>query len=381
MTRPISRTAEKKATRDTGLRTAEAARPTQEDQPQSPSEVQGNARGYVRSRCGAMKSVESTALRIAPSDETVLILGETGVGKDMIARLIHQHSSRKDQAFVHLNCAALPETLLESELFGHMKGSYTGAVDSRPGQFEMASGGTLFLDEIGELPPRLQAKLLHVLQERKIYRIGGRQSVDIDVRVIAATNRDLRQAIRTGGFRRDLFYRLNVVALRVPPLRERAEDLEDLAHHFFRFYAGLYNRPDLTVPDESFLRRLRTLPWEGNIRELENVVKRVILLGGADDMESDIPAADAGPPGHPEARGVEEKEAGESESLKETARRAFEEAERRLILRTLARTLWNRKQAARELGVSYRALLYKIKDYTLRPETILEDDEKASSWH
>jgi len=327
-----------------------------------------------------MMAVETRALRVAPSDETILILGETGVGKDVMARLIHRHSARRDQAFVHLNCAALPESLLEAELFGHVKGSYTGAVDSRPGQFEMASGGTLFLDEIGELAPRLQAKLLHVLQEGKIYRIGGRQSLDVDVRVIAATNRDLGQAIRTGGFRRDLLYRLNVVTLRIPPLRERAEDLEDLAHHFFRTYAGLYSRPGFEAPSEEALLRLKDLQWDGNIRELENAVKRIILLDGAEDLETEWQRCGSRSPDvDPETPASPAKEA-EPQSLKETARRAAQDAERRAILRTLARTSWNRKRAARELGVSYRALLYKIKDYTIRPDAVPPEGQGESLW-
>jgi transcriptional regulator with GAF, ATPase, and Fis domain len=348
--------------------------------PQAAAERDG-VRGYVRSRSRAMMAVETRALRVAPSDETILILGETGVGKDVMARLIHRHSARRDQAFVHLNCAALPESLLEAELFGHVKGSYTGAVDSRPGQFEMASGGTLFLDEIGELAPRLQAKLLHVLQEGKIYRVGGRQSLDVDVRVIAATNRDLGQAIRTGGFRRDLLYRLNVVTLRIPPLRERAEDLEDLAHHFFRTYAGLYRRPDFAAPSEESLLRLKDLKWDGNIRELENAVKRIILLDGAEDLETEWQRCGSRSPDVDPETPASPAEEAEPQSLKETARRAAQDAERRVILRTLARTSWNRKRAARELGVSYRALLYKIKDYTIHPDAVPPEGQGESLWH
>jgi transcriptional regulator with GAF, ATPase, and Fis domain len=313
-----------------------------------------------------MQAVEQRALRVAPSSESVLILGETGVGKDLLARLIHANSPRRERPFVHLNCASLSETLLESELFGHVKGSYTGADESRPGQFEIASGGTLFLDEIGEIPARLQAKLLHVLQERKIYRVGGRQALDVDVRVVAATNRDLARDIRSGAFRRDLFYRLGVVTVQVPPLRERREDLEDLALHFLDRYGSLYNRLDLSVPAPGLLQDLQRLAWPGNIRELENMIKRIILLGGWDaasremveeamEQETPEPAAiQAGPP--------------EPLSLRQAARRAAEKAERRLILQALTRTAWNRRKAARELGVSYRSLLYKIKDYTLRPD-------------
>ena len=249
---------------------------------------------YVSSSSPAMQAVEQRALRVAPSVESVLILGETGVGKDLLARLIHQNSPRGDRPFVHLNCASLSEALLESELFGHMKGSYTGADESRPGQFEMASGSTLFLDEIGEIPARLQAKLLHVLQERKIYRVGGRRPLDVDVRIVAATNRDLARDIRSGAFRRDLYYRLGVVTLQVPPLRQRREDLEVLSLHFLRHYAALYNRPDLALPPQGLLEELRSRTWPGNIRELENLIKRIILLGGGDLASLEILQGAAG---------------------------------------------------------------------------------------
>jgi transcriptional regulator with GAF, ATPase, and Fis domain len=321
-----------------------------------------------------MQAVERRALRVAPSGETVLILGETGVGKDLLARLIHQNSPRHERPFVHLNCASLPESLLETELFGHVRGAYTGATESRPGQFEAAAGGTLFLDEIAEIPPRLQAKLLHVLQERKIYRVGGRESLRVDVRVVAATNRDLHSEIRSGAFRRDLFYRLNVVTLKVPPLRERHEDLEGLALLFFRMYAAAFNREELPPPGPDFVESLRRSPWRGNVRELENFIKRWILLGseevpgephtGTPDRGTEGMRMEAGAPGVPVP-------------LKELTRRVVAEAERRAILETLRRTSWNRKRAARELRVSYRALLYKIKDYTLRPE---DEESPDSAW-
>jgi two-component system, NtrC family, response regulator AtoC len=322
---------------------------------------------YVPSRCASMHAVEQRALRVAPSAESVLILGETGVGKDLLARLIHENSGRKHRPFVHLNCASLSESLLESELFGHMRGSYTGADESRAGQFEAASGGTFFLDEIGEIPARLQAKLLHVLQEKKIYRIGGRQPLDVDVRVIAATNRDLTKDIHAGIFRRDLFYRLGVVTLRVPPLRDRPEDVQDLATHFLSRYRALYNRPDLAAPAPDLLDRLRGHSWPGNVRELENLIKRVVLMGETDLLSAEMLAADEEerrfePPQTPE-------ESAPPRSLREAARRAVKKAECHMILDALRRTAWNRKRAARELGVSYRALLYKMKDYTLRPVT------------
>ncbi len=315
-----------------------------------------------------MNAVEQRALRVSPSAETVLVLGETGVGKDLLARLIHQNSPRRDRPFVHLNCASLPEGLLESELFGAMRGSYTGATENRPGQFEMAAGGTIFLDEIGEMPARLQAKLLHVLQERKILRIGGRRVVEVDVRVLAATNRDLNQDIRSGAFRRDLFYRLSVVTLRVPPLRERLQDLDVIALHFFQRYAALYNRQDLPQPDARFFETLRGYPWPGNVRELENVIKRVILLGGTQHLAGELEDAATEVAGDP---GTGDRQ----RSLREVSRLAVYRAERRMILETLNRTGWNRKRAARELRVSYRSLLYKIKDYTLCPGTGADGEE------
>lgn len=327
----------------------------------------GNWR-YVPSSCAAMQEVEQRAIRVAPSSESVLILGETGVGKDLLARLIHENSQRRERPFVHLNCASLPETLLESELFGHMRGSYTGADETRPGQFEIASGGTLFLDEIGEIPARLQAKLLHVLQERKIYRVGGRQPLEVDVRVVAATNRDLPRDIRSGAFRRDLFYRLGVVTLQVPPLRRRLEDMESLTLHFLRHYSDLYNRPDLALPPPGLMESLRGLAWPGNIRELENLIKRIILLGDWDQATLEILERDG-----TEDDGTRDMEPPAASpdpprSLREAARNAVKNAERRMILQALNRTAWNRKRAARDLGVSYRSLLYKIKDYTLRPD-------------
>jgi transcriptional regulator with GAF, ATPase, and Fis domain len=312
-----------------------------------------------------MRAVEQQAVRVAPSAETVLILGETGVGKDLLARLIHHNSARRDQPFVHLNCASLSEGLLESELFGHVRGSYTGATESRPGQFETASGGTLFLDEIAEIPPRLQAKLLHVLQERKIFRVGGRQVVDVDVRVIAATNRDLFRDIKAGTFRQDLYYRLGVVTLRVPPLRNRKEDLETLARHFLRRYATLYNHPELSEPPGALLDQLAASSWPGNIRELENFIKRMILLGGPDEIDSEFTDDTAGMPVAEPALTVAPEAEVSPRSLREVARQAVQRAEREAITQALQRHGWNRRRAARELRMSYRSLLYKIKDYTL----------------
>ena len=322
---------------------------------------------YLPSRSAQMQAVEHRALRVAPSSETILILGETGVGKDLLARLIHHNSQRRDRPFVHLNCASLSEGLLESELFGHMRGSYTGAHENRPGQFELASGGTLFLDEIGEIPPRLQAKLLHVLQERKLYRVGGRQVVEVDVRVLAATNRDLSRDIKAGTFRQDLYYRLGVVTLKVPPLRNRKEDLEILSRYFLQRYAALYNRPELAEPPASFFETLAGASWPGNIRELENFIKRVALLGETEEMETEL-FEEAGPITVSQPRmSLASEEPGAPRSLREVSRQAVQHAERQAILRALQEHAWNRRQAARQLKMSYRSLLYKIKDYDLSP--------------
>ena len=318
-------------------------------------------------------------MRLASSDETVFLLGETGVGKDVLARLIHECSSRRGRIFVHLNCSAVPEGLLESELFGHVRGAYTGASRTTPGQFEIASGGTLFLDEIGELSPRLQAKLLHVLQERRIFRVGGRWPLKVDVRVLAATNRDLQQGLRSGAFRTDLFYRLSALTLKLPPLRERPEDIRPLAEHFFQRFAALYNLQDRTPPEEDFYGSLQNSPWQGNVRELENVIKRYILLGDADvahrseEQPEVIPLQEACEVGE-SARSIDARPL----TLREATRAATERLERRVISQALNENRWNRRKAARELQISYRTLLYKIKSYSLSPTDGLEAAEKIS---
>jgi len=330
------------------------------------------------------KLVEESAMRVAGSDETILILGETGVGKDVLARRIHAASPRARGRFVHINCAAVSEGLIESELFGHVRGAYTGAVDSQPGHFEMASGGTLFLDEIGELTPRHQAKLLHVLQNRSFSRVGGRVPIDSDARVIAATNHDLDEQIRRGRFRRDLFYRLGVVCLRIPPLRERPDDIVPLARFFASRYAASFGHPEMDEPTAEVIALLRVHPFDGNVREMENLIKRAILLGTWDTILEELDAgqdAQIGATSRPEATpdaalddpdSVQDQTVlfatvPQSTPLKEIARRATEQAERRAIARALTTTGWNRRRASRLLGISYRALLYKIRDYSLTP--------------
>ena len=229
--------------------------------------------GNSRSLRQALKQVEI----VAPTDATVLVLGETGTGKELIARAIHDASPRRQRPFIKMNCAAIPSSLLESELFGHERGAFTGAVAQRIGRFELADGGTLFLDEVGEIPLELQPKLLRVLQEREFERIGGTRTLRVDVRLVAATNRDLREMVGTQRFRDDLYYRLNVFPVAIPPLRERPEDIEALVHHFVHQFARRMNRDIDLIPKET-LDALRRHPWSGNVRELENVIQRAVIL-------------------------------------------------------------------------------------------------------
>lgn len=305
-------------------------------------------------RSKPMQALVDTLHKVAGYPSTVLITGESGSGKELVARCVHQLSDRAQAPFVAVNCGAIPENLLESELFGHVRGAFTGAVRERAGLFEQADGGTLLLDEVGEMPRALQVKLLRVLQEQTLRRIGGSKDIQVDVRLVAATARDLQQEVAAGRFRDDLYYRLNVVHLRTPPLRERLGDLPDLADHFIsRFNARFDKRVQGVDPDA--LRALLSHSWPGNVRELENVIERAMLLAeGARLQLRDLPALDTPkPPGASEDTG--------SLSIKlETAR-----LERRLIAAALEQTGGNRSQAARLLEISYKALVYKIRDYGL----------------
>jgi two-component system response regulator AtoC len=304
-------------------------------------------------------ALEALLPQVADTNATVLLLGESGVGKGIVARLLHERSSRRERPFIRVNCAALPVELLESELFGYERGAFTGALRRKPGKFELAHGGTLLLDEVADLPLPLQGKLLHALQDGEYARLGGEQEVKVDVRILAAVNRDLEAAVRRGAFRQDLYYRLNVVSLPIPPLRERGEEIPALAEHFRARYAREYAR---SVPPLSpaTLARFAAYPWPGNVRELENVVKRIVLLGS----EAFVPAACPlpAPPAAPAAAAPAGPRARGPAGLKEVARSAAREAERELIRRTLEETRWNRAEAARRLRISYKALLYKIRD-------------------
>ncbi len=293
--------------------------------------------------------------RAAPTNGRVLVFGENGTGKELVARLIHQMSLRAEEAFVEMNCAAIPEELIESELFGHVKGSFTGAVESKKGKFELADGGTLFLDEIGDMSLRTQAKVLRALQEQKFEPVGGSASVQVDVRVIAATNKDLEREIAAGKFREDLYFRLAVVPIHVPPLRGRRGDVRVLAEHFAAAFAQEYGRRPKSLSPEA-LAALEAYHWPGNVRELKNVIERLVIMVAHDRIEvDDLPAALRGGEAAPPAPG------GRPRSLRD----GKEHFERDLILRTLEEHGWNVSSAARALKLERSHLHRKIKSYRI----------------
>jgi len=363
-----------------------------------------------------MLGVRDLIERVSDTDVTILIRGESGTGKELVARALHEQSLRRDKPFVKVNCAALPTELLESELFGFEKGAFTGAIQHKPGKFEFANHGTMFLDEIGDMSFPLQAKLLQVLQDGEFSRLGGKNDVQVDVRVITATNRDLETAVAEGQFREDLYFRLNVVAINMPPLRERREEIPFLTDHFLKKYSVQYNKP-MTSVSADLARLFMEYEWPGNVRQLENMIKRMVVLASEAPILSELqqpvgmfplraqssassvprstsrhsaPPADyppayayAGAPAEAASAGTANAfaaagphaapvraaseapaaaTAGGNVSLKDISRTAAREAERELILRMLTRTRWNRKEAAEILGISYKALLYKIKE-------------------
>lgn len=292
---------------------------------------------------GAMQEIFATIMRVAPTRATVLLAGESGVGKDMIARAIHQHSPRKDRPFVKINCTAIPENLMESELFGYEKGAFTGANVSKPGKFEQANTGTVMLDEIGDVPPSVQVKLLRILQEREFERLGSNKTLQTDVRVVAATNVDLRAALEQGTFREDLYYRLNVVPINIPPLRERKEDIPYLVEHFAKKFGG-----DIS---ESAMERLVGYHWPGNVRELENVVERSILLARGPRVEADDVKIEMAPG---RTRQAFATDAFLPEGL------TLDQYEQSIIREALKRANGNKSQAARLLGLTRNALRYRL---------------------
>jgi len=317
-----------------------------------------------------MLAVKDLIAKVAATNAAVLLTGESGVGKEVVARAIHRASSRAQNQFLKVNCAALPEELLESELFGHQRGAFTGAYRDKPGKFELAARGTLMLDEIGEVPVRLQAKLLHILQDGEFARVGGERVLHTDVRVLAATNRDLEAEIHRGRFREDLYYRLNVIQLRIPPLRERRNEIPALVEHFLTTANSQYGRT-VDIPP-STMRLLQDHAWPGNIRELENTVKRIVVLGKANLTRQDLGILSteaAEPTPTPAATIGAALDANGRLNLKAIARQAARDAERQVIADMLERVHWNRAKAARLLQISYKALLYKIVDCGLRSKT------------
>src|SRR6266571_56097 len=307
-----------------------------------------------------MRAIRSVIESIADTDTTVLIRGESGVGKDLVARALHAASRRRTGPFIKVNCAAIPSELLESELFGHEKGAFTGAHRRKLGQFEYANKGTICLDEIAELPLALQAKLLHVLQDFRFSRVGGHGLIDVDTRVIAATNRDLEDAMARGEFREDLYYRLNVVEIHIPPLRERKEEIPLLASWFLSRFNEQHARTKQLSPET--MARLAEYSWSGNVRELENVIRRMVVLpDGEQAFEAVVARSRNGHAAAPRpAPGV-------TESLREVARRGALAAEHKALAEVLERVQWNRAEAARNLKVSYKTLLNKISECRLTP--------------
>lgn len=308
-----------------------------------------------------MVKIRQQILQIAPVDVPVFLSGESGVGKEVIARMIHLRSLRRQQAFVKVNCAALPGELLESELFGYEQGAFTGAVRSKPGKFELANKGTIFLDEIAEMSPHLQAKLLHVLQDGQYSRLGARSVVNVDVRVLAATNMDVKEAMRSGRLREDLYYRLNVLSIHIPPLRERTTEIPLLLRHFLAKYSEKYQKP-APDPSKHLLEAALRYQWPGNLRELENFVKRYVIL---EDDEGSLRELLEMTGQQQRMAPREESPAPKEQGLKALVRGLKDEAEMEAIANALEKTNWCRKDAAHMLGISYKALLYKMRQFNL----------------
>jgi two-component system, NtrC family, response regulator AtoC len=367
--------------------------PSRPDSPPERHSRPSRVTGVLLGRNEKMREVHELIARVADTDVTVLIRGESGTGKELVARAIHQSSPRQDKPFVKVNCAALPSDLLESELFGFERGAFTGALQHKPGKFEFANHGTMFLDEISEMQPPLQSKLLQVLQDGEFARLGSRNDVRVDVRILAATNRDLELAVGDGQFREDLFFRLNVVCITLPPLRQRRDEIPELTRLFLRQFCEHYNKPPQGLASDT-LRLFAEYDWPGNVRELENLIKRTVILGSDESIRRELaeaiaartlrsgpipalqargaaapalsaPAAAAAAAAVPSSPPADPSPAAPIGSLKDIARQAAREAEKELIYRTLQQTRWNRREAAEILGISYKALLYKIKEAEL----------------
>jgi DNA-binding NtrC family response regulator len=313
----------------------------------------------------SMKQASQMVQRVAATDSTVLLLGESGTGKELFARALHHLSPRREQSFVALNCAAIPEGLVENELFGHERGAYTGAGARKIGKLELAHRGTLFLDEIGELPMAIQSKLLRVIEERRFERVGGTQSIEVDVRILVATNKDLQAAVADKSFRDDLYFRISAVPITIPPLRERGDDVLLLAEHFLERFRREFRKPALELTEEC-VARLRSYAWPGNVRELQNAIERAAILSSGHQIEV---VAMQLPPSRPAAEEIPDGMLNEEflweGPLEEVSQRAVAHVERFKIQDALRESKWNKTRAAEKLGVSYKTLLNKIRSLGL----------------
>ncbi|MGD0931884.1 MAG: sigma-54 dependent transcriptional regulator [Candidatus Korobacteraceae bacterium] len=321
---------------------------------------------YFFSATPLMRQLRAQAMQVAKFDFPVLLLGESGTGKEVLARLIHKYSDRAHRTFLKVNCAAVPSELLESELFGYEPGAFTGANKAKPGKFELCNKGTLLLDEIGEMSPALQAKLLQVLQDGQFSRLGGRVTVQVDVRVLAATNINMPQAIAQKTFREDLYYRLNSFVLRMPSLRERREEIPMILRHFMIQLADKYACAPLGV-SQRLVEACESYSWPGNIRELENFVKRFLVLGDESAAIGELQRRPNPDAQNAAAAAADDKRPQTQPDLKEMVRNLKNGAESEVIAQVLEETAWNRKRAATKLNISYKALLYKIRQYDIRP--------------
>jgi nitrogen regulation protein NR(I) len=333
---------------------------------------EGRARQSLIGASTQMAELFKVIDKVADTPSTVLVTGESGTGKELVATALHDGSGRRDKPLIKINCAAIPKDLMESELFGYERGAFTGAVTSKPGRFELADGGTLFLDEIGEVPVEMQVKLLRVLQESEFERVGGIKTTHVDVRLIAATNRDLEKEIEAGRFRKDLYYRLNVVPIHLPPLRDRASDVPLLVRHFIEKYNKRLNKKIEGISDEALLR-LQAYPWPGNIRELENMMERVLLFADGPRIElGDLPEPVRGGVQAPAASPDAVPQPGER-PLKDFLKEKQAEIEKSFIVQALAKTDGNVTRAAKLLQISRKSLQTKMKEFGLRDESPPED--------
>jgi DNA-binding NtrC family response regulator len=339
----------------------------------------GEKFGKIVGHSKAMEALFRQMELVAPTRSNVLIVGDSGTGKELVANALHDNSPRRDARFLPINCAAIPAEILESELFGHEKGAFTGAATRKVGKFELADGGTLFLDEIGELPLEMQVKLLRVLEQREFMRVGGTETIKVDIRLIAATNADLEVAVEEGKFRSDLYYRLKVVTLRIPPLRDRTEDIPLLANHFLTMFGKENGREDMRFGSEA-MKSLVAAPWDGNVRELRNLVESLVVLAPTEEIGvADLPEEYRRGPGAPSPAPAESPAEVEAEFEPDATREripvgvTMDEIERRAILQAIDATDGNRTRAAEMLGIGLRTLQRKLKEYRLAGREGSED--------